>query len=71
MWLILKATRHLERYVEVQNKVADDLVVHAGDDAKIRIIGGGVGEEVILKDEGMVSLSVVPEQESATRGRGG
>ncbi|MGU5818949.1 pilus assembly protein [Aeromonas caviae] len=41
-----------ERYVEVQNKVADDLVVHAGDDAKIRIIGGGVGEEVILKDEG-------------------
>ncbi|WP_435301472.1 pilus assembly protein [Aeromonas rivipollensis] len=41
-----------ERYVEVQNKVADDLVVHAGDDAKVRIIGGGVGEEVILKDEG-------------------
>lgn len=41
-----------ERYVEVQNKVADDLVVHAGDDAKIRIIGGGAGEEVILKDEG-------------------
>ncbi|MCH7371458.1 PilC/PilY family type IV pilus protein [Aeromonas sp. MR16] len=41
-----------ERYVEVQNKVADDLVVHAGDDAKIRIIGGGAGEEVILKDDG-------------------
>ncbi|MGL6421388.1 hypothetical protein ACSZNR_08520 [Aeromonas caviae] len=41
-----------ERYVEVQNKVADDLVVHAGDDAKIRILGGGTGEEVILKDEG-------------------
>lgn len=41
-----------ERYVEVQNKVADDLVVHAGDDAKIRIIGGGTGAEVILKDDG-------------------
>ena len=41
-----------ERYVEVNNKVADDLVVHAGDDAKIRIIGGAPGEEVILKDDG-------------------
>ncbi|MFB2857525.1 pilus assembly protein [Aeromonas allosaccharophila] len=41
-----------ERYVEVNNKVADDLVVHAGDDSKIRIIGGAPGEEVILKDEG-------------------
>ncbi|MFB2908009.1 hypothetical protein ACE1BH_24380, partial [Aeromonas jandaei] len=41
-----------ERYVEVNNKVADDLVVHAGDDAKIRIIGGAPGEEVILKNDG-------------------
>ena len=41
-----------ERYVEVNNKVADDLVIHAGDDSKIRIIGGAPGEEVILKDEG-------------------
>ncbi|MBL0598927.1 hypothetical protein JD516_14010 [Aeromonas jandaei] len=41
-----------ERYVEVNNKVADDLVVHAGDDAKIRIIGGAPGEEVILKSDG-------------------
>lgn len=41
-----------ERYVEVQNKVADDLVVHAGDDAKIRILGGGTGDKVILKDDG-------------------
>ncbi|WP_410468875.1 pilus assembly protein [Aeromonas sp.] len=48
----LEGNQTPERYVEVQNKVADDLVVHAGDDAKIRIIGGGVGEEVILKDEG-------------------
>lgn len=40
------------RYVEVNNKVADDLVVHAGDDSKVRIIGGAPGEEVILKDEG-------------------
>ncbi|MFM4719422.1 pilus assembly protein [Aeromonas bivalvium] len=41
-----------ERYVEVQNKVADDLVVHAGDDARVRILGGGVGDEVILHDQG-------------------
>lgn len=41
-----------QRYVEVNNKVADDLVIHAGDDSKIRIIGGAPGEEVILKDEG-------------------
>ncbi|MDM5118218.1 pilus assembly protein [Aeromonas hydrophila] len=40
------------RYVDVNNKVADDLVVHAGDDSKIRIIGGAPGEEVILKNEG-------------------
>ncbi|MFM5026252.1 pilus assembly protein [Aeromonas caviae] len=40
-----------ERYVDVQNKVADDLVVHAGDDAKIRILGGSAGKEVILKNE--------------------
>lgn len=33
-----------ERYVEVQNKVADDLVVHAGDDAKIRILGAAPGK---------------------------
>ncbi|MGS4932507.1 pilus assembly protein [Aeromonas sp. 25-281] len=40
-----------ERYVDVQNKVADDLVVHAGDDARIRILGGSAGKEVILKNE--------------------
>lgn len=40
-----------ERYVEVSNKVADDLVVHAGDDARIRIIGGAPGKEVILTDK--------------------
>jgi type IV pilus assembly protein PilY1 len=38
--------------MKTNNKVADDLVVHAGDDAKIRIIGGAPGEEVILKDDG-------------------
>lgn len=40
-----------ERYVEVQNKVADDLVIHGGDDGLIRIIGGSPGSEVILKNE--------------------
>ncbi|TNH95828.1 pilus assembly protein [Aeromonas sobria] len=42
----------IQRYVEVQNKVADDLVIHGGDDGRIRIIGGAPGKEVILKDEG-------------------
>lgn len=42
----------IQRYVEVQNKVADDLVIHGGDDGRIRIIGGAPGNEVILKDEG-------------------
>lgn len=41
----------IQRYVEVQNKVADDLVIHGGDDGRIRIIGGAPGKEVILKDE--------------------
>lgn len=42
----------IQRYVEVQNKVADDLVIHGGDDGRIRIIGGAPGKEVILKDDG-------------------
>ena len=42
----------IQRYVEVQNKVADDLVIHGGDDGRIRIIGGAPGNEVILKDDG-------------------
>ncbi|MCO5341987.1 PilC/PilY family type IV pilus protein [Aeromonas veronii] len=42
----------IQRYVEVQNKVADDLVIHGGDDGRIRIIGGAPGKEVILKAEG-------------------
>lgn len=44
------------RYIEVQNKVADNLLVHAGDDGKIRILGGGVGEQVILKEDGRCSV---------------
>lgn len=42
----------IQRYVEVQNKVADDLVIHGGDDGRIRIIGGAPGKEVILTDDG-------------------
>ena len=40
----------IQRYVEVQNKVADDLVIHGGDDGRIRIIGGAPGKEFILTE---------------------
>lgn len=44
-------TDYKERFVEVQNKVADDLVIHGGEDGRIRILGGAPGKEVILKNE--------------------
>jgi type IV pilus assembly protein PilY1 len=45
-------TDQFERYSEVQNKVADDLVIHGGDDGRIRVIGGAPGSEVVLTSSG-------------------
>ncbi|PJG59409.1 pilus assembly protein [Aeromonas cavernicola] len=55
-----------QRYVEVNNKVADDLVIHGGDDSGIRIIGGAPGSTVILK--GDTSTQRCTEEDECSQG---